>query len=237
MLQDADPSGEGHLRMPDGFPYAVEVKEGYWDGPYSYLDEEGNYVKTSKGYKLDVWFMNPEAFVERHFNMHDPNNWENIKSKIKCDFGNYAIESQRKEREENLIRTFKEEFDSLYDVYDRLFKKTLEEMKDKAMKGWTWFQDKRVDNPEGNDKDWMHHYYTWKVYDENGKEQGSNVHNTESPYKSGLWSRFDNGVKKGYYQWIYKELEEEIKNQRQEIKRQEIKGEKKSFISKFFNNN
>ncbi len=50
----------------------------------------------------------------------------------------------------------------------------------------------------------MHHYYTWKVYDESGKDQGSNLYNVQSVYKSGLFERHDNGVKEGYYQWIKK---------------------------------
>jgi hypothetical protein len=50
----------------------------------------------------------------------------------------------------------------------------------------------------------MHHYYTWIALDENGKDQGSNLHNVEAVYKSGLFEKHDNGVKKGYYQWIKK---------------------------------
>ena len=50
----------------------------------------------------------------------------------------------------------------------------------------------------------MHYYYTWKIFDENGIGQGSNVHQTESIQKSGLWEKLDNRVKKGYYQWVLK---------------------------------
>lgn len=42
MLQDADPSGEAHIRMSGGVPKYAELKEGYWDGPYSYIDSDGN---------------------------------------------------------------------------------------------------------------------------------------------------------------------------------------------------
>ena len=42
MLQEADPSGEAHVRMYGGVPKFAELKPGYWDGPYSYIDEEGN---------------------------------------------------------------------------------------------------------------------------------------------------------------------------------------------------
>jgi len=51
MLQEADPSGEAHIRMEGGIPRFAELKEGYWDGPYSYLDEEGNWVYSTEGNK------------------------------------------------------------------------------------------------------------------------------------------------------------------------------------------
>ena len=70
-----------------------------------------------------------------------------------------------------------------------------------AKKGWTWFQNKKVD---GDDKPNWYIYYHWKVYNEKGKEEGSCVHNTESVLKSGDWEKVDNKKKKGYYQWIYK---------------------------------
>ena len=203
MLQEADPEGEGYIRCPDGIPYAAECKPGYWDGPYSYIDEEGNHVTSIKGYKVDLYCMDIDGFVSDNFNLHDPENWEKIRSKVKCDFGNYSIESQRREKEECVIRSFRAAWEEEYKLHKDLFERALQEMVENAKKGWTWFQNKEVDNPDPK-KSLMHHYYTWKVYDENGKEQGSNMHNTESPYKSGLWERVDNGAKPGYYQWMYK---------------------------------
>ena len=50
----------------------------------------------------------------------------------------------------------------------------------------------------------MHHYYTWKIYDEKGKEEGSNVYNVQGVYKSGLFDRFDNNKKPGHYEWVLK---------------------------------
>lgn len=203
MLQEEDPEGEGYLRCPGGIPYMAEMKPGYWDGPYSYIDEEGNHVTTSQGYKVDLYFMDVDDFVSEHFNLHDPNNWEKIRSKIKCDFDNYSNESNRKEREECLIKSFRRAWEEEYRLRKSFFDRTLEKMVENAKKGWSWFQNREVDNPDPQ-KALMHHYYTWKVYDENGNEQLSTPHNTESPYKSGLWERADNGAKPGYYQWIYK---------------------------------
>ena len=74
-------------------------------------------------------------------------------------------------------------------------------MKENAQKGWKWFQNKDVDK---NEKPNLHKYYTWKIYDKKGREQGSTINNTESIMKSGDWEKVDNNKKKGYYQWIYK---------------------------------
>ena len=72
-------------------------------------------------------------------------------------------------------------------------------MIENSNKGWTWFQNKMVDSERG-----MHVYYTWEIFDENGKSQGSNLHMTESVQLSGLWEKLDNNVKPGFYQWILK---------------------------------
>jgi len=201
MLQDEDPSGEGYLRFPGGFPYCVEAKEGYWDGPYSYFDKNNNYVTSSEGYKIDVRCMDVEGFVETHFDKHDQNNWENIKKKFKFNFEDYCYESQRKEKEDRILKHAKESYDEMCEIHERIYLSALDEMKENAEKGWTWFQNREV---EENQIPNMHVYYTWKIYDEKGKEQGSNLHMTESVQHSGEWEKLDNGVKKGYYQWKLK---------------------------------
>jgi hypothetical protein len=50
ILQDADPSGEAHIRMEGGIPMYAELKAGYWDGPYAYI-EDGKYVYSAEGSK------------------------------------------------------------------------------------------------------------------------------------------------------------------------------------------
>ncbi len=201
MLQEADPSGEAHIRLGDGIPVYAELKAGYWDGPYSYIDEEGNYVYSSAGEKVDIYCRDIEGFVSHHFNLHDPDNWEKIKSRFKFDL-TYAIPEQRNERENGILDSAREAYDMLFEIYDRSFKEQKEVSIERANKGWTWFQNKLVDDE--NLKPNMHHYYTWLVYDENGKEQGSNIYNTQGVYKSGLFERLDNDVKRGYYQWVLK---------------------------------
>lgn len=202
MLQEADPSGEAHIRMPEGgSPSFVELKEAYWDGPYSHIDADGNYVYTTKGMKVDIHNVDIESFVEKHVNIHDPNNWENVKSKFKFDLG-YAIEEQRKEREDSILNFAKEWYDEIWAMEKRLF----EESEDRGVKhikeGWTFFQNKLVDDDSIRPN--FHHYYTWKIYDVDGNEQSSNLHDVQGVYKSNKFERHDNNKKSGYYEWKLK---------------------------------
>ena len=54
MLQEADPSGEAYIRMQGGVPHCAELKEGYWDGPFQYIDDDGNFVTSIKEFKVDI---------------------------------------------------------------------------------------------------------------------------------------------------------------------------------------
>jgi hypothetical protein len=63
MLQEQDPDGKCHVRLPGGIPdYAIK-KEGYYDGSYTYLDHNGNYVISDKGFKIDVYCIELEDFL------------------------------------------------------------------------------------------------------------------------------------------------------------------------------
>jgi|SRR6185312_12673712 len=205
MLRKADPTGEGHIRMSGGIPTFAVAKEGYWDGPYTYLDDDGNYVLSIQGYKVDISTTDLYDFVinnmeHYYYKFHDKNEeWGKIKSKFKFEIGGYANASQRNERADNLLKEAKEYFDEWYDHQLKNGEETIQKMIDNANKGWTWFQNKLVDTEGG-----MHHYYTWKVIKENGENDGSCIHNTMVIQKSGLWKRVDNNVKPGYYQWILK---------------------------------
>lgn len=199
MLHDADPTGEAHVRMSGGIPYLAEPKPGYWDGPYSYLDEDGNWVESSKGTKIDIWTMDIWDFVERQLDINEDTDFESIKEKIKFDLSG-TKENNQKYTIDPLLKKAKEAFDEINKIENDLYQRALDDMIENAKKGWTWFQNKEIDSDKPN----MHFYYTWKIYDENGKVQGSCINNTESVQKSGLWERVDNGVKPGYYQWIFK---------------------------------
>jgi hypothetical protein len=121
MLQEEDPEGNGHIRMNGGVPRFAIAKEGYWDGPYSYIDEEGNYVTTIEGYKVDVYSMDVSDFVEDIYR-HNETTWEDIKSKFRFGFSGYAIKSQREERADGVLKKAKEAFDMMVDIYNKLEK-------------------------------------------------------------------------------------------------------------------
>jgi hypothetical protein len=198
MLQEADPSGEAHIRMEGGIPRFAELKPGYWDGPYSYLDEDGNWVYSSEGNKVDIHCFDRYDYVSDMFTTYNIPTWEEVRSKFKFSLGY----SDNSEREENSLSEAKESFEHSTEMNQR-FRRDGEELAlSRSEKGWTWFQNKLVD--DSTIKPNTHHYYTWVVMDENGKDQGSNLHNVEAVYKSGLFERLDDGVKEGYYQWIKK---------------------------------
>lgn len=201
MLQEADPSGEAHVRMSGGVPKFAELKAGYWDGPYSYIDEDGNWTYSTEGNKVDIHCIDIDDFVDRQIGSYRIPEWEEVASKFKFNLG-YSIESQRKEREDGILKSAKEAYDDLVEMYRRFESEGEDRALENSDKGWAWFQNKLVD--DATLKPNMHHYYTWMVYDENGEKQSSNPHNVESVYKSGLFERHDNGVKEGYYQWIKK---------------------------------
>lgn len=201
MLQEADPSGEAHVRMFGGVPRFAEPKPGYWDGPYSYIDEDGNWNYSTQGDKVDIHCEEIDDFVDNLIDTYRIPSWEEIESKFKFSLG-YSIEEQRKERENVILKKAKEAYEDAVEMHTRFKKEGEIRALENSEKGWTWFQNKLVDDQTLKPN--MHHYYTWKVYDEKGTDQGSNPHNVQSVYKSGLFERHDNGVKSGYYQWIKK---------------------------------
>jgi hypothetical protein len=90
MLQEEDPTGEGYVRLPGGgAPWFAEAKEGYWDGPYQYLElgEEKKFyphdsvlVTSTKGYKIDIHVMDVDSII------WDANgDLEKIKQRIRYD--------------------------------------------------------------------------------------------------------------------------------------------------------
>lgn len=207
MLQKADPDGTSHIRMSGGIPIFAELKPGYWDGPYQYIDKEGNWVYSSKGSKVDIYCEEIYDFVSNMIETYEVPTWEEVESKFKFELS-YSIPEQRTERENRILKEAKEAYDSSLDMHKRFKEEGEERALKRAAEGWTWFQNKLVDDETLKPN--MHYYYTWKVYDKPEyfglvkKEQGSNPYNVEAVFKSGLFERIDNNKMPGYYQWILK---------------------------------
>ena len=201
ILKEADPSGEAHIRMKGGIPEFAILKAGYYDGPYNYIDHQGNWVHTASGMKVDIYCTDILDFVWKKVNIHVDNNWDEIRSKFKFDLDQYCSQEQRDERSNEILSEVKEAYDDAYAMKKSSYDMYLKEMVENALNGWTWFQNKKVDE---NIKPNMHIYYTWIIYDADGVSQGSSPAHTESIQKSGLWEKIDNNVKKGYYQWVFK---------------------------------
>ena len=201
MLQEADPSGQAHIRMEGGIPVSAELKEGYWDGPYSYLDEDKNWVYSSEGSKVDLYCMDIEDFTTSGFNAYNIPEWEEIERKFIFKLGSYISEERKTERKESILKPAREAYDWEERFYREMREKMEKESIERSDKGWTWFQNKEVDS---SIKPNLHTYYTWIVLDENGKDRGSCLDSVQAVYKSGLFEKHDNGLKRGYYQWIKK---------------------------------
>ena len=196
MLQNEDPSGECHIRINGKMPDYVENKPGYWDGPYTYLDEDDNYVLSTVGDKIDICTMGIEEFVQENTDI----SWEELKNKFKFDL-TYSNPNNHKERMDFIINKAKKIYDEIKEINDKIYSDSLIVMRENAKKGWKWFQNKDVDKNETPN---YHIYYTWKIYNDKDKEENSNVYNTQSIQQSGEWIKKDNNIKKGYYEWIYK---------------------------------
>ena len=90
MLQEEDPTGEGYIRLPDGgAPWFAEVKEGYWDGPYQYLenmgDEDSKYhdkriVTSTQGYKVDIHTLDHDSII-----WEERGDMDKIRKRIRLD--------------------------------------------------------------------------------------------------------------------------------------------------------
>lgn len=124
MLQKADPSGNTHIRI-DGrsIPVYAEYKDGYWDGPYSYKDENGNWVYSTKGSKIDIYCEDIDDFVYGMFGKNKIPKFEEVSSKFKFELDNYCIESQRKEKENIILKEAKESYDDCIKLYEEVITK------------------------------------------------------------------------------------------------------------------
>lgn len=123
MLENADPSGESHIRIngQESYFYA-EHKPGYWDGSYSYLEgkygEDMVWVETTKGSKVDIRTVDMDNFVE-----YFDGDYETVKKHIKMDFGNFLIKEQQIEKEERFLKDVKDSCDEYLKIMEHINRK------------------------------------------------------------------------------------------------------------------
>jgi len=207
ILQKADPSGEAHIRMPDGsIPYYAELKPGYYDGPYSYLDENGKWIYTTNGMKVDVYSCEKYSFAWDLVGETNPwvvteeEAWNHVKKHFDVTT-TYFYEKDRLERTEGFFKEVREAFDDAFPFHIRHWNQSLDEVIEKAKNGWKFYQ--REDSKRINE---------FIVIDDKGNIQvGTNYATSRPLYDSGKFTRSKNGIsgndllpKKNFMNWFTK---------------------------------
>lgn len=116
MLQEADPTGEAYIRMSDGVPFAAELKPGYYDGPYSYVDENDNWVVSARNPKIDIAYMDLEEWA--YLQGERGKSWGEVQEKIKFEFEIYI--GGAKDKEKRTFETAKRGYDEYLEM-DRIW--------------------------------------------------------------------------------------------------------------------
>ena len=121
QLEKCDP--ESHIRMPGGTPIFVEEKEGYWDGPYTYIDEHQRMVKSASGLKVDVHVLDFWDFVDRIFDTYNvddtyiiPDFETFFNRHFVCELKEYATTEQRTSRCESFKKAAKIAYDEVLEI-------------------------------------------------------------------------------------------------------------------------
>jgi hypothetical protein len=197
LLQEADPNGESYVRIDGGIPVCVELKPGYYDGSYSYYDENKKYCISRMGSKVDIHTTAIFDYVVDNMGSF-PNNKSIEEVLDKFNFYLSENEEQNNKEKERYVQQIINAYNENIKMDENLYEEALANMYANALNGWTWFQNKLVDTI-GKE----HHFYTWLIYNENEKKIGSCINNTESIVTSGLWEKVDNNKIEGYYEWKY----------------------------------
>lgn len=193
QLRKADPTGNMHVRINGSTPYCCEAKEGYWDGHYTYFENPDNVwqsklIYSTLGNKVDIHTMDLYDFISCRY--YHGVTWETVQSWLKFEFTYYP--ESNTERIDSILKLAKQHFDEIDNMMQKFRQDSLNEMIANAKKGWRWFRN----------NDLTVKINCWLVLDENGNDQGSSVHNTESVIGSGLWMPFSCD-RIGYTEWKY----------------------------------
>jgi hypothetical protein len=110
LLQREDPTGESHVRMNGGVPIFVESKPGYYDGPYSYIDKDGNFVISALNSKVDIYTVDLEEYVSDL--VLDGKTLTEILNMVKFEFSCYHPSSSQ-EKKDRYIKIIKQAFNEI----------------------------------------------------------------------------------------------------------------------------
>lgn len=86
QLQEADPSGECHVRINNEPICSVYSLPGYWDGPYNYLEwdkdrKNPTWIQSTKGDKVDIATVDLFWLAEWY-----NGDWKKMKNHIKVEY-------------------------------------------------------------------------------------------------------------------------------------------------------
>lgn len=151
LLQKEDPEGTSHIRMSGGIPTFAEMKAGYWDGPYSYINEDGKWVYTISSSKVDIHCIEPTDMVDDALHgvlWYEPQDkeelWKKVRDMFVFELGGYAVPEQRKEREDSFLKPVREHFDWYFDYEVDTWKKHLEDVVKLYKDGCRFYRKKDV---------------------------------------------------------------------------------------------
>lgn len=179
-LQEADPTGECHVRCGGGAIFFAERKEGYWDGPYQYIENDEFYI-SAKHEKVDINSIDYESWIWDHAGDY---------SKIHVDMSVYGSRAKEKQKE------WLEKFEKISKECKQFTAQSIKEMTFNVLKrlhdGWDIFQD--PDKPIG--------YYNAMYYKKGDETKRLMQGETKALLESGLFHPNEphSGIKE--YQWI-----------------------------------
>ncbi len=199
LLKEADPSGKAHIRIDGDVPYFAELKEGYWDGPYNYINNKGQWVHSTEGSKVDIYSRTKEDIVYEIVDKWNPfletteGLWEAVKEKFVFKL-TYVHNNERVDR---FLEDIKETFDSWVVQRKRSWEDNLDRVIKLNERGCKFFRKKETENK------W---YFGWKFINEkNPKDLGSaNLAHTYPILESGKFKAIETDYfpKNEYYEYI-----------------------------------
>lgn len=120
LLQQEDPTGEAHVRIDGAMPWFVEAKPGYYDGSYTYLDDDGCLIVSTTGTKVDIRLYELDVHVERIVGNSTDMLFEEVEKRIKFDLA-YSYANHRQDKMDNLLLMAKNYWQECLDINKGLY--------------------------------------------------------------------------------------------------------------------